>query len=497
MASESPGREKVVFWLNGYTVDATGVRIWPLSSYRNQWADLEGFEYVPYKHGREDRFRLKLNFGGRSPRKLRLECGGGPKGFAKIACALQWMKLARPGLGGWKEPLVENALGAAAAFGGTLPPKGDLPDDERLDRARYYLAALRRKAAAKDCAVVISHRSKDELPAGRLKIRIELADNRAEDALDTLADLLGRNPDETEARAIAAEHLLMKDDGRGATLAAAVLERNPTARLSVASALAGYLVRRRRWDEAAATLSPFSRIRSSLGEEERAKLDKLNADISRLRENPSQAFREVTIAGLYSRLRTWLPIAFVILVAGWPLVVLGPTFLRNSRNLWKLRDHGVRADLVRVEPEKGYSSRSGNIFITTVFYEYAPDRAKTDPPTPAGQASFPGSTMPLRQFFVALQNGLPIAGWYQGQALVFDSSALEIRRDPALQFVTYLPENPSISTIGPITQSRIWFTWIGVPRAMLTTILVIGSLGWAWIRPLYQRWRRRLQGFEA
>ncbi|HOG94266.1 MAG TPA: hypothetical protein PLE80_11900, partial [Opitutaceae bacterium] len=54
----------------------------------------------------------------------------------------------------------------------------------------------------------------------------------------------------------------------------------------------------------------------------------------------------------------------------------------------------------------------------------------------------------------------------------------------------------SVNAIGPITNSRIWLTWVGAPMAVLPGLLLVGVFGWISVREFLQRRRRQLRGFD-
>ncbi len=288
------------------------------------------------------------------------------------SAAANWRRLFVPALAD------TEIIAATAEFDDTVTA-AILPDEDLLKRARLRFAALKPRDAIRDCAKVMTNRAELECPAARLKIRIEFWNTQTEDALDTLADLLSRHPDELEARALAASRLLKADDKRGVALGAQVLERNPAGWPEVALCLSGYLARRRQWAEAARALDLLARVRPRLSEADRQALDRQIAEIERLRANPAQAFKEITLGGTYTKIKVWLPLLVVAGLLGWPLVTLAPLFGRESWHLLQLRSRGVRADLVRISPAGGYSRQANGVFITFVSYSFAPDRRQVDP----------------------------------------------------------------------------------------------------------------------
>ena len=94
-------------------IDPTGVCLWPFSSYRARWADLERIEYLPYPHNGKWRFRFRLSFTGGKRRQLSLERGNGPKSLRAVATMLRWIGDSGATVSGWKESGVEEILGAA------------------------------------------------------------------------------------------------------------------------------------------------------------------------------------------------------------------------------------------------------------------------------------------------------------------------------------------------------------------------------------------------
>ena len=337
---------KVFFW-QGYTVDAQGISCWPFRGHRYRWSDLERFEYAPYAYNGRGMFRLRLFFAPGAKRKARLECGAGVRNLAKIVHVLRWMREVHPKHEGWQDTRFDELLRAGEVLDSWAPIVGTLPDEALFQQAKIRMAALEWKAAIKDCRTLILRRSDCECRAARLKIEAELAAWKTEEALDTLADLLSRHPEEIQARAMVASYLINVDDARGPAMACAVFDRNPAEFPSLVLNCAAYAVRRKRWDEAEELLGRLERERARLGEPEKDALDRYRADLAELRTDPRRAFRVLTLGKLRAVLPVYALMLIPLLLFAWPFFHAGPIFARESWNLWQLRAHGVRAEVVR------------------------------------------------------------------------------------------------------------------------------------------------------
>lgn len=191
--------------------------------------------------------------------------------------------------------------------------------------------------------------------------------------------------------------------------------------------------------------------------------------------------------------------ALLLLVAAlmlWPLCVAVPIFARESWHLWQLRERGVKADIVRIYRAEGRSHAS-NHFLSAISYEYAPARALVDPISLHDPQAL--ALDDLRAFIemsrARLRGELP-RGWNGGESILFEGTAKDIRGQPTLQFVTFLPENPKISAIGPITHTRIWLTWIGAPKATFPGLILLAVLCWPLARRLCQSRRCHWRGSD-
>lgn len=494
MSSRTPDSTRV-FWSPGYTIGPTGVRIWPFSSYRACWTDLELIEYLPYSHNGKWRFRFRLSFAGVKRRQLSLERGNGPQGLRAVATMLRWIGDSGAKVSGWKESGAEEILGAAATLEEIGPSSADRSDADLFRRAEVALVALQIKEVIGACAAIIGRRSELEAAAARLKIKAELFDGRVENALDTLAELIRQHPEEVEARALVAYHLVNSDDKRGLQLAGAVLDRALAKHPSLVLSVAGYHLRRKEWDQTATMLDRLETRGAVLNDHDREFGARIRADLERLRNEPKQAFRQVTFGLFKFRLLAWLPLLVIGALGIWMLYSLA----QESWNLLQLREQGAKADIVYVHPE-GRHGGNRHHFLASITYEFAPDRNRVDPTSSRERELFSGNEhrdlMALSAMIEARMRGKTPRGWYQGKSLLFRGTAKEIRAQSVNQFVTYLPGDPNVSAIGPITDERIWLTWVGAPEAVFLVLLFIGAFGWTSVQEFLQRRRRQLRGFD-
>ena len=495
MSSSPPGSTRI-YWSQGYTLDPTGVCIWPFSSYRARWADLERIEYLPYPQNGKWQFRFRLSFAGAKRRQLSLTRGGGAQGLCAVATMLRWIGDSGAKVSGWDESGVEQILSAAARLEEIGPSSTDRSDTDVFRRAEVALVSLQIKEAINACAAIIERGSEQATAAARLKIKGELLAGRVENALDTLAELIRRHPEEIEARALLAFHLVNAGDKRGLQLAGAVLDCAMAKHPSLALIVAAYHLRRKEWDQTAGMLD---RLRSSgvaLSDDDREFSARIQADLERLRNDPKQARRQLTFDLVKFRLRTWWPGLAIGVLVLWPLCTVGPIFVRESWHLLQLRERGAKADIVHVYRARD-SIGERQHFLTSIAYEFAPDRSRVNPISLREPNQLSGEEYrALSAMIDARIRGEMPRGWYRGESLIFEGTAKEIRAKPVDQFVTYLPENPNVNAIGPITGSRIWLTWVGAPMAVLPSLLLVGVFGWISAREFLQRRRRQLRGFD-
>lgn len=495
MSSSPPGSTRI-YWSQGYTLDPTGVCIWPFSSYRARWADLERIEYLPYPQNGKWQFRFRLSFAGAKRRRLSLTRGGGSQGLCAVATMLRWIGDSGAKVSGWDESGVEQILSAAARLEEIGPSSTDRSDTDVFRRAEVALVSLQIKEAINACAAIIERGSEQATAAARLKIKGELLAGRVENALDTLAELIRRHPEEIEARALLAFHLVNAGDKRGLQLAGAVLDCAMAKHPSLALIVAAYHLRRKEWDQTAGMLD---RLRSSgvaLSDDDREFSARIQAGLERLRNDPKQARRQLTFDLVKFRLRTWWPGLAIGVLVLWPLCTVGPIFVRESWHLLQLRERGAKADIVHVYRARD-SIGERQHFLTSIAYEFAPDRSRVNPISLREPNQLSGEEYrALSAMIDARIRGEMPRGWYRGESLIFEGTAKEIRAKPVDQFVTYLPENPNVNAIGPITGSRIWLTWVGAPMAVLPSLLLVGVFGWISAREFLQRRRRQLRGFD-
>ncbi|HOG93349.1 MAG TPA: hypothetical protein PLE80_07230, partial [Opitutaceae bacterium] len=200
---------------------------------------------------------------------------------------------------------MEQILSAAATLKEIGPSSTDRSDADVFRRAEVALVSLQINEAINACAAIIERGSEQATAAARLKIKGELLAGRVENALDTLAELIRRHPEEIEARALLAFHLVNAGDKRGLQLAGAVLDCAMAKHPSLALIVAAYHLRRKEWDQTAGMLD---RLRSSgvaLSDDDREFSARIQADLERLRDGPKQARRQLTFDLVKFRLRAW------------------------------------------------------------------------------------------------------------------------------------------------------------------------------------------------
>jgi hypothetical protein len=264
----------------------------------------------------------------------------------------------------------------------------------------------------------------------------------------------------------------------------------------LALSVAGYHLPRKEWDQTAETLDRLKASGAVLNDDDREFRDRIRADLEILRNDPKQAFRQVTFGLFKLRLRAWLPLLVIAALCLWPLCSVGPIFVRESWHLWQLRQKGAKADIVHVYRARE-SIGTRQHFLASIVYEFAPDRSRVDPISlrEPGQLSNDEYRAWSEMVRAQLRGEMP-RGWYRGESLLFEGTAGEIRARAAMQFGTYLPADPSVNAIGPITDTRIWLTWVGAPKAVFPGLLLVGVFGWIFVHEFLQRRRRQLRGFD-
>ncbi len=459
----------------GYVFDQTGIRIWPFSSHHRLWANLTHWEYGTVNFGHGPMFVLKLHFDEIARKPLELRQKRGIKNFRKIAQVVRLAKSAQPEVKGWPEIEVQDILDVAR-FEDSSAKARELSDKELLNRGRLRMAALLFKSARADFAALIERGAACEAEAARRKIQAELSDSDPDDALLTLQGLLGKHPENMTERSQVAIYLLRSNDERGAGLADGVLARDPTSFPGLVQYYAGYLVRQKKLEAAQQLLIDYPVNRAKLTAEEKAAVEKFRAEIDGLRLNPQTAFKELVVRPKLTWLRNWGLLLLIAALLSWSLFKIGPVFAREEWRLAQLRNHGAKADLV--QGVKLQESTNSNVFVSEITYLYAPDKTKAAALTPPkipdiGSPKFQESLDAVKQYVDEEIAGKMPTGWYRGDALVFKGTGKEIQANPKEQFVTYLPEDPTISTIGSITGSRIWFTWVGAGKAIIMPAFVM------------------------
>lgn len=461
--------------MSGYTVNTEGICIWPLHRLYRAWTNLVRIEFAAIRIKTTFYFQLKLYFGDADAKPVMLQCGSGIKNLRKIAVAIRLIQKAKPEVQDLRVPAILEILQAAGRD--ELPGKPrDLSDAQLLERAKLRSAALLTKPVIADCAELISRRAANECEAARLKIAAELLNLDSTGAQRTLDDILQRHPDEIETRVAVANYLMRARDSRGQDMAEAMLDRNAGVSFPLVFQYAISLTWQGEFDAAEARLSAYARARGGLSAEEKLAVDDITKNITRLRLDPKQAYKELVARPRRAKLILWAIILLIIGLFGWPLVTLGPIFAHEEWHLWQLRDHGIRADVVDGVTVREISSP--NVELAEISYRYAPDAGQADPligmQTPdVNSPHFQADMDAMEKQMNDLLAGKQPKGWHVNREMIFKSNSKEIQSNPKLQYVTYLPEDPAISAIGPITSNRIWFTWIGAGKGVVVPVFVI------------------------
>jgi len=483
--------QNTAFNASGYTMDREGIHIWPFRSLHRRWSDLDGLDILTVQRNGNFFYCLKFYFKASRLKTIQIQYRRGMAGLRLVIRTVRLVRTVRPDLSFLQAKVFEQFAQETAAFDDALLKAKDLPDESLLKRAEVRLLALENEAAVKDATILITRRASCESRAAAIKIKAELAQYKQEDAIDTLDDLLHRHPDEMESRIPVTEALLAQGNKRGAALAATVLEHSPGAHADLVFRLAAYWAQQRKWDEARDLLDNLAEARPDLAGDEKAGLEQMRAELLNLQAKPGRAFKDLTLRPFWGRMRVWIWLLFIAAGFSWGLWKVTPIFARESWHLWELREHGARADVAVLNNEPEHAVRDA--FIVIMSYRYAPDRSKVDP------FSLPGADMHA-QVEAEIKTGKISTlaefqqGWYQGAAIVFEGTARDIEGNPALQYVTYLPADPTVSTIGPITDTRIWLTWLGTPKVFLYPIVLVVAVAIPVLRAFYKRRRRRWRG---
>ena len=188
---------EIMLWNSGYVADEKGLRIWPFRSHCCLWANLKRLQYVGIYIGSNSFLRLFLHFRDDGRKPIILARRHGVKGMCQVAAIIQLVKRVQPTAVDLSNPAITELLEAAQLEDGDGPMER-LTDAQLLNRAKRLLVSLEPKAAAKACAVLLERSTSDDCKVARIKIRAELESFDTAAAMQTLAEITARHPEETE-----------------------------------------------------------------------------------------------------------------------------------------------------------------------------------------------------------------------------------------------------------------------------------------------------------
>lgn len=457
-------------YLGGYTLDAKGIRMWPLRKYAGAWCDLIDVE-LGRTDGQHAQHHLVLRFSTRA-KPVKVAIGGGAENLRRLACVLQWIKEANPRVEAWQLSFFDEFMATVHRVPDESRPTAQLTDDDRLALARFWWLALQPRCALRECARLIRDRSPLEVDAALLAIDARVTEGNWDDAVAMFEDVLSRHPEQPRLLARGAALLLDFDDGRGESLAERVVSGDLSEAPKIGLHWAWYHFRARRWSEALAVLDRVEGRAHPLSQEFAAEFARARDEIAACRMNPTRGLRQtVGRRWLAVSLQVGLP-ALVLALMAWPLIGLGPIFYREGRDLAVLESRGVRVDAASVRELKRHDVRDSD--LAELHYVFAPDIATAEPWEVPDLRSLDRTT--FSAYIDRITAGRLPGGWHRGAALLYDTTAKAIERDASLRFVTYLQEDPSVNTIGPITPTRIWFTWLAAGKGAFMAVVAAGIM---------------------
>lgn len=127
--------------------------------------------------------------------------------------------------------------------------------------------------------------------------------------------------------------------------------------------------------------------------------------------------------------------------------------------------------------------------LAELHYVFAPDIATADPWEVPDLRSLDRTR--LNAYIDRFTAGRLPSGWHRGAALLYNTTAKAIESDASRRFVTYLQEDPNVNTIGPITPTRIWFTWLATGKGAFAAVVATGIMAYLMALLIRDTLRRR------
>jgi hypothetical protein len=397
--------------------------------------------------------------------------GGGATNLRRLVRVLGWVEMALPHPAPRQQRLFEEFKATERAAPDEVLKNPSPTEEERLARARFRWLALESLRAANECAPLLLHRGALEPEAALLTIDCHLAEGERDKAIQLFESVIARHRDRRDLVARGATLLLDLDDSRGAQLAGEVFERCDPDVGTVGLHWAMHHVRHRRWDQAETVLdrmeAAVTPMPSDLAEEVRS----LRAEIAACKASPATFFKRHHLPRALAVVLVWAVPAGLLFLAAWVAWQIGPVFLHEGQTLRRLQEGGVQVDSAHVRDVARHDLRDS--MLSELTYVFAPDLEQAE----SWERPLPTNYTPeaIEAWLAAVRAGELPRGWYRGQTIVFQRTAQAIEEDPALQRITYLPADPTVNTIGPITWIRIWLTWSGGGKSVLFAVIILGT----------------------
>lgn len=477
----------VSVYLGGYTFDEAGIRMWPLRRFTAQWRDLADFQ-LNRIDGERAQYTLVLTFSSRR-KPVSVAFGGGAKNVRRLAVAFRWIGAAIPNLAASKRLFVVELCASENRVTDELLGKTTPSDQDRLDRARFWWLALNPKKAIKECAPILAGRGPLEVEAALVTIDGLLASGKPDSAVDALENILPRHRDNPELVGRCAALLLDLDDPRGEQMAEEVFTRKIAPVDVVGLHWSAHYFRRKQWDRASAILDRLERTVATISPDLADEIARVRREIAELKASPAVAFRRINVRSFLLHLVGW-GVPFVLLgLLAFPIYLVGPLFYKETQTLRRLQDQGVRVDSANVHDL--FRRDEDGTMLSQLIYEFAPDPASARPREISPPAAYTKEAFDAYRKEVEDEiHGILPRGWYRGRSILYEKTARAIEQDFTQHFVTFLPDDPSINTVGPITSTRIWLTWLAGGKATVMAVAAVGMAAFIAVQYALGRLRR-------
>ncbi len=474
-------------YLGGYTLDETGICMWPLRRYTARWCDLVDLR-LRRTDGQHAHYVLAFQFSSRA-KPVNVRVGAGIAGVRIMARLFQGIRQMVPRLGEQHRGLFDEVISIEDCVSDERLSVDHPSDEERLARARFWWWALDPKRALRECKALIRDRGPLEMEAVLLAIDAHLANGMADDAVAVFEDTMARHGDDPRILARGATLLLDGDHVRGESLAEQVVSRSPDEAPKIGLHWAWYHFRARRWSEALAVLDRVERSGSPLPKDFAEEFTRVRSEVAACQTSPARGFRQtVGRRWLAFLLQIGIPVLILALLT-WPVVKVGPIFVAEARKLDLLEARGVHADATCVRDLRRHDVKETE--LAELSFVFSPDPGTAESWEIGDLASLDRES--LNAYIERITSGQMPRGWYRGHAILYKATAKEIEGDVSRQVVTYLRDDPSINTIGPITWTRVWLTWLAGGKVSIMAALAVGLL--VYLGVLVARdWLRRRAG---